>query len=174
MERAVLTVGVDTPILDAQRLFVEEEVHGAPVVDDDGAVVGVVSTLDLLRAIRDELEPGAGATAPTYFRAELPYAGPDWLAGPLDLQDRVGALVVADAMCRELVACGPEAGVDELARLMLAQRVHRVLILEAGVLLGLVTTFDLLRVLAGAAVGAPAAPPPGAIQHTGYSRGELP
>ena len=36
MERDVLTVSPETSVFDIQRMFVEEEIHGAPVVDDNG------------------------------------------------------------------------------------------------------------------------------------------
>ena len=168
MERDVITVTPETRILDVHRLFVEEEIHGAPVVGEDGIVCGVLSTLDLLRIVRDELEPGAGTTATSYFRDELPYSGPDWLRMPEDFQDRMQALTAEDAMTREIVMVGPDATVDELARTMLEHHVHRLLVGEDRELQGVVTTFDLLRVLARGDV-----PYPGLIRHTGYSRGEL-
>jgi CBS domain-containing protein len=168
MQREVITVSPSTPILDVHRLFVEEEIHGAPVVRGDGALCGVVSALDLLRIVRDELEPGAGSTATTYFRDELPYSGPDWLLMPEDLQDRVQGVTVEDAMTRTLVMVGPEAGVDEIARTMLEHHVHRVLVGEGRQLHGVVTTFDLLRVLAHGAV-----PRPGLVRSTGYHRGDV-
>lgn len=62
MARDVVTVSPETPILDVHRLFVEEEIHGAPVVDEDGVVRGVISTLDLLRIVRDEAEPDTAST----------------------------------------------------------------------------------------------------------------
>jgi len=114
MERDIITVSPETRILDVHRLFVEEEIHGAPVVTDDGAVVGVVSTQDLLRIVRDELEPGAGASASTYFRSQLPYSGPDWQSMPQDFQDRMQELTAADAMTRELVTISKDATIEEL------------------------------------------------------------
>ena len=167
MERDVITVTPETRLLDVHRLFVEEEIHGAPVVGEDTLVRGVISTLDLLRLVRDEFEPGAGATATTYFRDELPYSGPDWLQMPEDFQDRMQELTAADAMTRDLVTVGPDATVDDIARTMLEHRVHRVLVCEERVLLGVVSAFDLLRVL----TRVPAIEPhPGLIRHTGYSR----
>ena len=149
MERGVITVSPETRVLDAHRLFVEEEIHGAPVVGDDGLVCGVVSALDLLRVVRDELEPGAGRTVSSYFRDQLPYSGPDWQALPEDLQDRLQELTVEDAMTAELVTVGPDAPVDEVARTMLDQRVHRVLVADAErSLLGVITSFDVLRAIA--------------------------
>jgi CBS domain-containing protein len=168
MERDVISVSPETRVLDIHRLFVEEEIHGAPVVTDDGNVVGVISTIDLMRIVRDELEPGAGATSSTYFRAELPYSGPDWLSMPENFQDRLQELTAEDAMTRELVTVGPDATVAEVARTMLEHHVHRVLVLEAGSLLGVISTFDLLRVLAPQAQFQESEP--GSTRYTGYRR----
>jgi predicted transcriptional regulator len=123
MERDVITVAPETPLLDVHRLFVEEEIHGAPVVDDDGQVAGVISSLDLLRVVRDAMD-----------------------RGDLDAAER---LTAADCMTTELVIVRPDATIDEIARTMRTQRVHRVLVGEDRVLAGVITTFDLLRVLAG-------------------------
>jgi CBS domain-containing protein len=66
---------------------------------------------------------------------------------PEDFQDRMQDLTAADAMTRQIVAVGPDATVEAVARTMLDDRVHRVLVLEAGVLLGVISTFDLLPAL---------------------------
>lgn len=162
MERSLITVTPETPILDIHRLLVEETIHGVPVVGEDGIVHGVVSSLDLLRVVRDELEPGAGGTSTTYFRDQLPYSSPDWLRMPDDFQDRMQNLTAADAMTRELVMVGPDATVEEVARTMLEHHVHRLLVGEERSLEGLITTFDLLRVLVHKQ--------PELVRHTGYSR----
>lgn len=124
MQRDVITVSPETPILDIHRLFVEEEIHGAPVVDDAGQVRGVLSALDLLRIVREELEPA-------------------------DPEDRVEDATASDAMTKELVTVRPTASVEDIARTMLAHHVHRVLVIgENRELEGVITSFDLLRVLA--------------------------
>jgi len=115
MERDIITVSPETPILDIQRLFVEEEIHGAPVVGEDGIVYGVVSALDLLRAVRDDEE--------------------------------VCETTAADAMTKVLVMVAPDASIEEVARTMREQHIHRVLVGEDRMLEGVLTTFDLLRVL---------------------------
>jgi CBS domain-containing protein len=51
---------------------------------------------------------------------------------------------------------------------MLDHHVHRVLVGEDRVLAGLITTFDMLRVMSRAG-----APRPGVTKHTGYSRGDF-
>jgi CBS domain-containing protein len=119
MQSDILTVTPETPVLDIHRMFVEEEIHGAPVVDDDGTVCGVVSSLDLLRIVRDELEPSAGEDEPT----------------------------ARDAMSRELVSVPSSATISEIANVMRSQRIHRVLVIDNKELLGVITTFDLLQAL---------------------------
>ena len=78
-----------------------------------------------------------------------------------------GELTIGDAMTRELVAVGPDATADDIARVILEHHVHHVLVLEHRVLLGVITPFDLWRVLARVPVTEPHA---GLIRCTGDSR----
>jgi CBS domain-containing protein len=144
MERDLITVTPETPILDVHRLFVEEEIHGAPVISDDGVVQGVISALDLARIVRDQLEPGSGGSGM-----------------------RLDDVTAADAMTRQLVMVPPETPIHELASTMLEQRIHRVLIGKDRVLEGVVTTFDLVRVLGDKRT---LRPQPGSPRQTGNSR----
>ena len=138
METDVLTVSPETSILDIHKLFAEEEIHGAPVVDDAGLVRGVVSTLDLLRAVREEVEPDDSS----YFGNEWSLMRYDL---PAELPGRLREVRAADVMTRELVAVTPDTTIADVARVMREQHVHRVLVIENSELLGVVTTFDMLR-----------------------------
>jgi CBS domain-containing protein len=120
MESDVLSVEPETPLVDVQRLFVEDEIHGAPVVDEDFRVVGVISALDVLRIVAERYD---------------------------DFETRLRDVGAADAMTDAVVSVSPDATAAEVARLMRAQRVHRVLVIENHELLGMLTTFDLLAAL---------------------------
>jgi CBS domain-containing protein len=151
MQADVISVNPETPLLELHRLFVEEEINGAPVVDDGGDVVGVISSMDLLRAVLDRYETGSATNAAAYFREASPYSGPDWSTAPDDFQDRLRDLTVEEAMIRELVTVPPTATLAEIAGVMRKQRIHRVLVIEDGDLVGILTTYDLLRALEQAA-----------------------
>ena len=69
-------------------------------------------------------------------------------------------------MTRDIVAVGPDAPIDEIARAMLEHHVHRVLVCEDRPLLGVITAFDLLRVLSRSSELAPHA---ALTRHTGYT-----
>ena len=120
METDLITVSPETPVVDVHRLFVEDEIHGAPVVDDELRVLGVVSALDLLRVVAERYD---------------------------DFDVRMRDVTASEAMTSALVAVSPDATAAEIARLMRAQRVHRVLVIDGRDLLGVITTFDLLAAL---------------------------
>ena len=166
MARDIIAISPETRILDIHRLFVEEEIHGAPVVGEDGIVYGVLSSLDLLRVVQDAVDPGAASTSSTYFRDNLPYSGPDWERMPNDFQDRMQTLTAEDAMTRDIVMVGLDDTAVEVAQTMLEHHIHRVLVGdEDRALAGVITSFDLLR-----AVTSGPTPTLGTMRHTGYSR----
>ena len=44
MQSYVVTVSPDDPLVNVQRLFFEEEISGAPVVDNGSRLVGVITS----------------------------------------------------------------------------------------------------------------------------------
>lgn len=145
MQDFVLKVTADTPLIDVHRLFVEEEIHGAPVVDDTERLLGVVTSMDLLRAVEEE--HGTAAMETTYFRDDFEFSGPDWTQHPEDFQDRLAQRTVADVMTPGGITVAPDAPVSDVAATMRKNHVHRVLVVDGEVLVGLISTFDLLAVL---------------------------
>ena len=145
MEKHVIGVSPDDPLLVVHRLFVEEEIHGAPVVAENGQVVGVVTTIDLLRGVAEEHDAASGA--PGYFRELLEFSGPDWTSMPGDFQDRLNERVVADVMTEGVVSVDPEATIAEVARTLRESRTHRVFVVDGGRLAGIISTFDLIALL---------------------------
>jgi CBS domain-containing protein len=161
MIRDMIVLGPDTPLLEIHRLFVEEEIHGAPVVDEQDRVLGVVSTLDLLRAT-DETE-STDDDRSTYYRDGSSASAMGWIDLPEETRERARNLTASDVMTKELVRVSPEATLREVATTMLQQHVHRVLVVAQGNLVGVITSFDLLRVLAGE-------PAPAKGERTGFVR----
>jgi CBS domain-containing protein len=145
MQKDLVTLSPDLPLLDAHQLFVSEEIHGAPVVSDEGEVVGVVSSADLLRAVAEE--HGSGSAEPDYLRDVIEFSSPDWVGMPEDFQDRLREIRVSEVMTKELVRVGPDAGLGEVARALCDNRVHRVLVIDRGRLAGIISTFDVVSLL---------------------------
>ncbi|MGD9636821.1 MAG: CBS domain-containing protein [Pirellulales bacterium] len=63
MNRTVITVTPETKLAEAVRLFTQHHIGGAPVVDGEGRVVGMVSELQLLDLVFDPTACSAPVSA---------------------------------------------------------------------------------------------------------------
>lgn len=145
MERHVVTVNPETSLAELYRLFAEEQIGAAPVVDETERVIGVVSSADLLRALAEERDTALVDTR--YLRDLLPYSSPDWDGVPEDLQDRLGQRRVSEAMTEGIVSVGPDASAAEVAATLRTNRLHHVFVIEDGLLAGVISTYDLLQLV---------------------------
>lgn len=136
MSRRVITIGPETKAVEAARLFARVGISGAPVVGPRRKLLGVVSETDLVRWHEQEL---TGDVPPFYREGERSAS-----TRPVAPRD----VTAADVMTPAVLSAREDTPIAELARFMLVNRIHRVVITERGVLRGLVTTMDLLRVLA--------------------------
>ncbi len=145
MTTTVGTVGPRLTVPELERALAEMRVSGAPVVDERGELVGVVSRYDIVRA-----ESGAGAEAEAllgYYQevggASPPAAEAARLAG-----ERMATLRVEDIMVRNLITVRPDQPVREVAAILARQRVHRALVVDGRRLLGIVSALDIVRAVA--------------------------
>jgi len=53
MTPTVWAVPPEAPVIDAVRLMVEKQIHRAVVLNGSGKIVGIVTTMDVLRALAD-------------------------------------------------------------------------------------------------------------------------
>src|SRR6266404_4185484 len=136
MQTDVISVAPTLPLVDLADLLIRERISGAPVVDD-GALVGHVSRSDLVRA--GSLERSlAGAVAEV---ATL-------VASLASLAPALQAKTVRDIMVTEVVTVSPETPLTEVARTLFTRHLHRVLVTEGGTVRGVISTLDLVRLIA--------------------------
>lgn len=70
MTRVVYAVRANDAAMVAIHLMIEEEIHRAVVVNDDGTIAGVVAPMDILRAIArglDLRDPSISGSAVDFF-----------------------------------------------------------------------------------------------------------
>lgn len=67
MTRVLFAVRARDPVMQAVRLMVEEDIHRALVVNDDGTLAGIVAPMDILRALLKGIPVAAAATDPVKF-----------------------------------------------------------------------------------------------------------
>ncbi|WP_433087052.1 CBS domain-containing protein [Dactylosporangium sp. CA-052675] len=126
------TVRVDAPLRDAVSLLEELSVTAAPVVDERGVLVGLISEVDLLRQQTSRMRAAMrGGTAPA-DRAPVP--GPETLR-------------VAEVMSGLPVVAWPDADVTDIAAMMVQHGVHTVPVVADERPVGVVSRCDVLRTI---------------------------
>jgi CBS domain-containing protein len=149
MERRVVTVAADSPLLAVYRLFVAEDISGAPVVDETGDVVGVISARDLLRTANETHDDAAMDLH--YYENSASFDGEEWMTDIEEFEDRLTHRSVSQVMTTGAISVHRDAPINEIADLLLKHRIHRVLVVDdesdEGPLVGLVSVFDMVGLL---------------------------
>ena len=145
MQSEVVTIGPETPLASVYRVLVAEGITGAPVVDDTGRVLGVISSADLLRSVADGQDSGSSDTA--YFEGLLEFSSSAGEGLSDDFQNRLEQIPASEAMTNGAISVRLDTPLAEVAHTMRIHRIHRVLVVEDGVLEGILTSFDLVALL---------------------------
>ena len=92
MTRKLVTFKRSTPLFEAMSTMLEKRISGAPVVDDDGVLIGVLSEIDFLEAMlkrsyHGELQ-GTVAEVMTYGAQFVPSDTDIYTVAQVFLKDR--------------------------------------------------------------------------------------
>lgn len=142
MTRDVMTVTPQTSIRELADLFVSKRIGSVPVLDAEGALVGIVTESDLI-------ELGKSLHLPTVISLF------DWviyLESEKVLErelKKMGGKTVADICQHEVITIAPGADISEAADLMSSHHVNALPVVEHNRLLGIVARIDIIRTLLG-------------------------
>ncbi len=139
MTAGPVTVKTSASIVDAARLLLDKHLSGLPVVDDNGAVVGVISESDFLR--RGELETERQRSALLEF-----FVGPGRLA---EEYAHANGRLVEEVMTSPVKTISPSSSINAAVEMMERENIKRLPVVDGEKLVGIVTRSDLLRALAG-------------------------
>ncbi len=140
MSQPVVSVHPDTPLREVARLLLDKAISAVPVVDQNGAPVGMVSEGDLIHPDRTAREALRQSWLEIFAEGE-PLA-PELLAW-LESQNRSARAV----MSAPVVTVTEDTELGEIARVLVAHRIKRVPVVRDGRMTGIVARDDLLRAL---------------------------
>lgn len=138
MATEVASVAPHIAVVDAARFLLERHISGAPVVDDDGRLVGIVSEGDLMR----RAETGTDRR-PSWWLALLTSAE-DAAREYLKTHGRR----VADVMTADVITVDEDTPLADVAAILERRRIKRVPVVRDHRVIGIVSRADLLRALA--------------------------
>ncbi|BCX88757.1 transcriptional regulator [Methylomarinovum tepidoasis] len=118
MEPRVVSVPPEMTLEQFEEFLTVQNIDGAPVQNATGEIVGIASKTDVIRALRFQ------------SRGISPEK-----------------VTVADIMTDNVVFVPPDLSPPEVAELMIDQGIHRVLVGDRQHVRGIITAFDLLRLV---------------------------
>ena len=119
MRRNPLTINLDANLVEAIELIFEYKLTGLTVTDEQGAVVGILSELDCIKAVLTAI----------YNEGDPEHS------------------LVRDVMCKDVIHCQPSDSIVEVAQSMLQSRQRRRPVIEGGKLVGQVSSSNVLWAL---------------------------
>ena len=137
MTRPVVTILENATLREAAALLSEKQISGAPVVDAQGNLVGILSESDLLNEGRKRAALPRTAAFGVFVASEevlqrLYHAGAD--------------LSVRSVMSTNLQTATEETTVVEATRTLISRKINRLPVVDStGKLVGIVTREDLLK-----------------------------
>ena len=125
MSTRPVTITADIPITEALRIMRESQVRRLPVVDKNGALVGIVSEKDLLYA-----SPSPATSLSIY---EMHYM--------------LARLLISELMVKDVITVSPDTPVEEAARIMADHKIGGLPVMDGDKLVGIITETDVFTVL---------------------------
>ncbi|OGF99947.1 MAG: hypothetical protein A2Z86_02935 [Candidatus Glassbacteria bacterium GWA2_58_10] len=129
MTQTVLTVKKDVSLRKLVKLLDEHSITGAPVVDDEGRLIGIVSGKDVIRAIDQLIRVNISIDEVKDIKGKY-----NWVEG---------------VMTTRVISASEEDDVRDVFRTMVERRIHRIPVVRDGRPVGIISSQDACRLVAG-------------------------
>jgi len=146
MTREVVKIPVGMTVEDLIDTLREKKITGAPVVDSEGSLVGIVSREDIIHSqlyaerretsasgLMDIFKSGYTAVAPQTGRPDTPG-------------------LVAEIMTRHVITVGEDASLEEICAILMQKKIHRLPVTSSGRLVGIISTLDIVKAVSDGAL----------------------
>lgn len=148
MSPKVSSVSPEMSLPDLERALIDERLSGFPVVEH-GRLVGIVSRSDVVRQLCVEQTMAENLSD---FYADpvgiVQAALESFEAIGQRVGTRIESLRVKDVMIHDLITVAPDAPLREVASTLVEGRIHRVPVVDASRLVGIVSSLDLVKLIA--------------------------
>ncbi|MFN3532361.1 MAG: CBS domain-containing protein [Candidatus Brocadia sp.] len=154
MTEKVVCVHPETTINDLIKILVKNHIHGAPVVDKEGRLVGVVSKTDIVEYDEKTIKRRGDIAKKSFYKDTN-----GKLKKELDKISKTknfGKILVKDIMTPRVITAQADDTIDRLAKIMYDKKIHRVIIQDKEQVVGVVSTLDILHAVSTMGYGSSA------------------
>ena len=140
MTTDIISVKKNTTLKELAQILYENHINGAPVVDDNGDLEGIICESDLIRKDKKLHIP----TVVAIF---------DWvlyLESPKNIEKeikRFNATIVEDLMTKDVITVDEKTPIDEIATLMDQKKISTIPVMDKSKLVGVIGKADLIRTI---------------------------
>jgi CBS domain-containing protein len=146
MTKKVITLKPDETLKEVALKFSEHNISGAPVVDDQNKVIGIVSEADIIATI----ERSGREVKMVYLSPGLSMVGLSFKETPSEKKteeifEDVENIKVSEMMKRNVKTVAPNDQVKAVVDIVASGKINRVPVVKNGKLVGIVTRGDILK-----------------------------
>ncbi len=144
MTKNVICVNPDMRINELDKVFIKQKINGAPVVDENGELMGVVSKSDI---VNYDFKKGMHASSISDYYHSTSIESQQMTEDSIGIDtSNIENTEVKDIMISNVITGKPDDSVHSLANTMCDKKIHRLIIVEGKKVVGIVGTLDLLMV----------------------------
>lgn len=125
----VISLGVNSSVMDAAEILHEKNIRQFPVLDSQGKLVGIVSDRDIRDAMPSKFIPGDAVT---------------------ESGGGLYTLTAGDIMTMDPFTVTSSTAINEVAETLVKYKIGGVPVVDGGELIGIITQADVLRFLCAA------------------------
>lgn len=140
MTEDVVTVVSTASVQEVARVLCDRRISGAPVLDESGHLVGVITETDLIAQV-------AGPHIPPHI--EL-LGSVIYLERPREMQAhlrKAAGATAEEVMTRDVITVEDDCSLRDVAQVMMSHHIHFVPVMREGALVGIVSRRDLVATL---------------------------
>jgi len=142
-----IVINQNSNIMDVIELFRKYKISGAPVVDNNNVIVGIISESDIIKTLTTHDEDINIILPSPFDLIELP------LKTTLKIEefkeDIQNALKtkVKDVMTKDVITISPDTSINDAANIMVKNNIKRLPVIKNDTLVGIITRGDLMEAL---------------------------
>jgi predicted transcriptional regulator len=146
MNTHFISVPADWSVEEVSQFFVDKAITGAPVTDEDGKFIGVVSLTDIVRYDSfSEMDLRADEPHDYYLHGWEDRLAPEEIAS-FHVAEKPQAYV-RDIMTPMIFKVDEDTPIQEVAETMIGGRIHRLMVTRNDKIIGIITTMDMLKII---------------------------
>jgi CBS domain-containing protein len=142
MKKEVISVPPEMPVDELGRFFIERDISGAPVIDTEGKLQGIVTEYDLISQSKKFHLP----SLLRIFDAVIPLEGTNAIEKEIK---KMSASQVSDICTRDVITINEDTPIDEIATIMADKHITLLPVLKENKVVGVVGKREVIKGVAG-------------------------